>query len=85
MPLITQSDRGTENNSVANVQTLIRQRLDPTLRGTLQHRWVTASTNNVKAEAFWSYLRTYFSPGFENVLREAVHSGLYDPSEDLDR
>lgn len=84
-PLITQSDRGTENNSVANIQTLIRQRLDPTLEGTLQHRWVMASTHNIKPEAFWSYLRHNFSPGFENVLQHAVDSGLHDPNSPLDR
>ena len=84
-PLITQSDRGTENNSVANIQTLIRQRLDPTLEGTLQHRWIMASTHNIKPEAFWSYLRHNFTPGFENVLQRAVNTGLYDPNSPLDR
>ncbi|KAF8318844.1 hypothetical protein F5887DRAFT_928430 [Amanita rubescens] len=74
VPLITQSDRGTENNSVANIQTLIRQRLEPRLEGTLQHRWVMASTHNVKPEAFWSYLHHHFTPGFENVL-QATSSG----------
>ena len=84
-PLITQSDKGTENYSVANIQTLIRQRLDPTLRGTLQHRWVVGSTHNVKPEAFWSYLRQHFMPGFENILQQAVNTGLYDPNSPLDR
>ena len=84
-PLITQSDRGTENNSVANIQTLIRQRLDPTLEGTLQHRWIMASTHNIKPEAFWSYLHHNFTPGFENVLQWAVNTRLYDPNSPLDR
>lgn len=84
-PLITQSDKGTENFSVANIQTLIRQRLDPRLMGTLQHRWVTSSTRNVKPEAFWSYLRHHITPGFENIIQQAVYSGVYDPNCALDR
>jgi hypothetical protein len=38
VPLVTQSDPGPENFGVANAQTVIRHRLDPTLRDTLQHR-----------------------------------------------
>ncbi|KAJ7208648.1 hypothetical protein GGX14DRAFT_342364, partial [Mycena pura] len=30
---------GNENNGIANVHSTIRQRLDPSLEGTLQHKW----------------------------------------------
>ncbi|KAJ6573341.1 hypothetical protein B0H10DRAFT_1964050 [Mycena sp. CBHHK59/15] len=41
IPLITQSDLGSENNGIANCHTVTRQRLDPSLNGTLQHRWTS--------------------------------------------
>ncbi|KAH9915480.1 hypothetical protein B0H21DRAFT_664705, partial [Amylocystis lapponica] len=31
IPLLTQSDLGTENNGIANAQTVLRHRLDPSL------------------------------------------------------
>ncbi|KAG8941619.1 hypothetical protein FRC04_004139 [Tulasnella sp. 424] len=37
MPLITQSDEGTENYGIANAQTTMRHMLDPSLEGTI-HR-----------------------------------------------
>ncbi|KAJ6619203.1 hypothetical protein B0H10DRAFT_2163996 [Mycena sp. CBHHK59/15] len=40
IPLITQSDHGSENYGIANCHTVTRQRLDPLLIGTLQHRWI---------------------------------------------
>ena len=40
IPLITQSDLGTENYNVAYVHTNIRHHLDRTLEGTLQHKWM---------------------------------------------
>ncbi|OJA09851.1 hypothetical protein AZE42_12783 [Rhizopogon vesiculosus] len=40
IPLITQSDPGSENFAVANAQTMIHHRLDPALDGTLQHHWM---------------------------------------------
>ncbi|KAJ6610934.1 hypothetical protein B0H10DRAFT_1953426 [Mycena sp. CBHHK59/15] len=41
IPLITQSDLDSENNGIANCHTVTRQRLDPSLNGTLQHRWTS--------------------------------------------
>ncbi|KAL1737827.1 hypothetical protein HDZ31DRAFT_70735 [Schizophyllum fasciatum] len=79
VPLTSQSDPGTENNGVANCQTHIRQLLDPTLAGTLQHQWRWNKTN-VKPEAFWSYLRRHVTPGFEDVLEFGMEQRLYDPS-----
>ena len=55
------------------------------LEGTMLHRWIMASTHNIKPEAFWSYLRQNFSPGFENVLQKTVNCGDYDDTSPLDR
>ncbi|KIJ93582.1 hypothetical protein K443DRAFT_27227, partial [Laccaria amethystina LaAM-08-1] len=67
VPVMTQSDPGTENNGVANIQTTIRHRLDPSLCDTLQHRFMRKK-NNVKSEANWSIFRHDFAPGFETIL-----------------
>lgn len=47
IPLITQSDPGSENYGIANCQTVTRQRLDPSLQGSLQHRWMNKKAMNV--------------------------------------
>jgi len=56
MPLITQSDPGTENYGIANAQTVLRRRHDPSLSATLQHkfRW---NKGNVKPEIAWRRMR----------------------------
>ncbi|KAG6818632.1 hypothetical protein H0H93_003299 [Arthromyces matolae] len=83
VPLITQSDRGRENNGMANCHTVLRHKLDPSLEGTLQHRW-TVEKQNIKPEAAWSQLRRQFTPGFENILDEGLNDGFYDPSDPLE-
>ncbi|KAJ7838041.1 hypothetical protein B0H13DRAFT_1912142 [Mycena leptocephala] len=85
IPVYTQSDPGNKNNGVANAQTLMRQTLDPTLVGTLQHIWKTEK-NNVKSEANWSVMRADLSPGLEDLFQRGVFDGLYDvgvPLENL--
>ena len=77
VPIITQSDPGTENYGVANVQTAIRHCLDPNLANTLQHQFA-AGHNNILLEIKWSIFRQDFSPGFEDVLEHGVNSGWYD-------
>ena len=84
VPVITQSDLGKENNGIANAQTIIRQHLDPTLTGTLQHRF-TNHHNNILSEIKWSVFRRDFSPGFEDILEEGVHNGWYDVKDVLDK
>jgi hypothetical protein len=84
VPLITQSDGGTENYGVANAQTLIRQRLDPMLQGTLQHRWMR-KTHNIKSEANWSVFRRDFTPGFEDILDYGVNNGWYNINNTLEK
>ncbi|KAG1729104.1 uncharacterized protein EDB91DRAFT_1060156 [Suillus paluster] len=82
MPLITQSDLGTENFRIANAQTLLCQCYDPDLRGTLQHRWMR-SKKNVMPEITWSQLRRRFTPGFETLLDHGVNEGWYDVGNTL--
>jgi hypothetical protein len=82
MPLITQSDLGTENYGIANAQTLLRQHYDPLLQGTLQHRWMRTK-KNVMPEITWSQLRRRFTPGFETLLDEGVVEGWYDAGNTL--
>ncbi|KAJ7635707.1 hypothetical protein DFH06DRAFT_1139252 [Mycena polygramma] len=79
MPLVSQSDPGVENFGLANGHTLLRHWHDPTLVGTLQHRWMNEK-KNVMPEIGWSQLRHRFTPGFENVLDVGVNNGWYDPS-----
>ncbi|KAH7906201.1 hypothetical protein BJ138DRAFT_1117789 [Hygrophoropsis aurantiaca] len=84
VPLVTQSDPGTENYSVANLHTMIRHRLDPSLSDTLQHRWMRKNMN-IKAECGWSVIRRHFTPGFENILDYGVNEGIYVPDDPLHR
>ncbi|KAG6370501.1 hypothetical protein JVT61DRAFT_11414 [Boletus reticuloceps] len=84
IPLVTQSDPGTENFGVANAQTLLRQTLDPSLAGFIQHRWMRQK-KNVMPEIAWSQLRRRFTPGFENLLDEGVNAGWYDFNNTLQR
>ncbi|OBZ74272.1 hypothetical protein A0H81_05042 [Grifola frondosa] len=84
MPLLTQSDPGTENNGIANAQTVLRHRHDPTLSDTLQHKF-KGGKRNIKPEIHWRLLRTSWSPGFEELLDYGLNSGLYDPDIPLER
>ena len=84
VPLTTQSDPGTENNGVANVHTLIRHTLDPSLRDTRQHRFMRKH-NNVKPESAWSLLRRDFTPGFQNIFDDGINQGFYDVNDPLEK
>ncbi len=83
MPLVTQSDLGSENYGVANDQSILRQWHDPNLKGTVQQRWMRHK-NNVMPEIAWSQLRRRFTPGFETILEEGVTKGWYDINRPLD-
>lgn len=76
-PLLTQSDPGTENTSVAKAQSFIRQELDPSLQGMVQHVWRRGKMNP-KPEIEWSKLRRTWLPGFEDLLDVGVQEGWYD-------
>ena len=77
-PLVSQSDPGTENYGIANGHTMLRHLHDPSLSGTLQHRWMLKK-KNVMPEIGWSQLRHRFTPGFEDILDVGVNNGWYDP------
>ncbi|KAJ7763607.1 hypothetical protein DFH07DRAFT_867353 [Mycena maculata] len=83
LPVFTQSDPGNENNGVANVQTIMHQRLDPNLAGTLQHKWMTEK-NNVKNEGNWSVMRADLSPGLEDLFEFGIQNGWYDVGNPLE-
>lgn len=57
---------------------MLQQLLDPSLVGTLQHRWKRKEKNIIPKIA-WSQFRHMFSPGFEDLLEMGSHSGWYDP------
>ena len=82
--LLTMSDHGWENNGIANIHTTVQHQLDPSLCGTLQHRWCIDKTN-IKAEASWSQFRSQWAPGFEDVLDLRVNTGLYNPLDPLEK
>ena len=84
VPIITQSDPGHENNGVANAHTVIRQMLDPSLAGTMQHRFAKGH-NNILSEIKWSVFRRDFSPGFENILEEGIQKGWYDVDDTIEK
>ncbi|KAJ3925361.1 MAG: hypothetical protein NXY57DRAFT_967953 [Lentinula lateritia] len=83
VPLTSLSDPGTENFGVANMHTEIRQTLDPTLHGTLQHRFMRKK-KNIKSEINWSVYRRDFAPGFEDLFNQGILSGMYDPDNNLE-
>lgn len=83
MPLVTQSDLGSENYGVANAQSILCQWHDPNLKGTVQHCWMHHK-KNVMPEIAWSQLRRCFTPGFEAILEEGVTKGWYDINRPLD-
>ncbi|KIK53884.1 hypothetical protein GYMLUDRAFT_178361, partial [Collybiopsis luxurians FD-317 M1] len=76
--LTLMSGPGSENFGVANMHTEIQQKLDPSLVGTLQHRFMQKK-KNIKSEINWSIYRCNFAPGFEDLFNQGVLSGLYDP------
>jgi hypothetical protein len=53
VPIIMQSDHGTENYGTANTHTMIHHRLDPSLANVLQHRFMPGH-NNILSEVKWS-------------------------------
>ncbi|KAG1740216.1 uncharacterized protein EDB91DRAFT_1082173 [Suillus paluster] len=82
MPMVTQSDPGSENFGIANAHTMLRQWHDPALQGTLQHCWMQSEKNEMP-EIMWSQLRCRFTLGFEALLDHGVLSGWYDTNNTL--
>jgi hypothetical protein len=84
IPLTTQSDPGSKNYGVANIQTHARHELDPSLAGTLQHCW-KRNKMNVKSEANWSVFRRDFAPGYEDLFESGVNAGYYNVDDVLEK
>jgi hypothetical protein len=78
------SDPGSENNGIANMHTVMRHQLDPSLRDTLQHLFCRDKTN-IKSEIGWSQFRAQWTPGFEDLFDFGVNSGLYTASDALEK
>ncbi|CAK5278055.1 unnamed protein product [Mycena citricolor] len=78
IPLVTQSDPGSENVGIANGHTQLRHYQDPSLIGTSQHRWMRKK-KNIMPEITWSQMRRRFTPGFEDILDVGVNEGWYNP------
>jgi len=83
IPLITQSDPGTENVNVAYAQTALRHSMEPSLTGTIQHRWFRKH-GNIKPEIHWSVFRKDWSVGFQALLDRGVDEGYYDIGDPLE-
>lgn len=82
--LVTQSDMGTENVGIANAHTVLRQSQDPSLAGTIQHRYMW-DKKNIMPEIEWSQLRRRWTPGFEDLLDIGVRNGWYSVENTLER
>lgn len=78
MPMLTQSDPGTENFGIANAQSTLRQMMDEGLTGTMQHIH-SRKHGNIKPEIFWSGFRRRFAPALEQLFEEGIEQGIYDP------
>ncbi|EJT97560.1 hypothetical protein DACRYDRAFT_40353, partial [Dacryopinax primogenitus] len=72
IPLLTQSNPGSENNGIANGHTFLWQQLNLTLIGKLQHRW-KCGHSNMKPKIKWSQLCHEFTQGYENLFDAGVH------------
>ncbi|KIK81382.1 hypothetical protein PAXRUDRAFT_156237, partial [Paxillus rubicundulus Ve08.2h10] len=82
IPLVTQSDPGTENFGIANAQTKLWQMHNPALAGFVQHQWMRKK-KNIMLEIAWSQLRRCFSPGFEALLEQGMQARWYDVDNTL--
>ena len=83
IPLITQSDPGSENFGVANAHTSACHLLDPSLAEMLQHQWMQKH-QNIKPKAHWSIMRSDWAPGFEDLLKTGVQNGWYNVGNPLE-
>ncbi|KAG1829967.1 hypothetical protein EV424DRAFT_1343859 [Suillus variegatus] len=79
MPMVTQSDPGSENFGIANAHTMLRQWHDPALQGTLQHRWMQSKKNVMPKDLkhFWTMVSC------QAVLPHGVPNLIYQSAEDF--
>ena len=83
IPLITQSDPGTENVNVAYSHTALRHQMEPSLHGSIQHRWFRKH-RNIKPEIHWSVFRKDWAVGFQALLDDGIEKGYYDIGDPLE-
>ncbi|KAF8274172.1 hypothetical protein EI94DRAFT_1696117 [Lactarius quietus] len=83
IPLITQSDPGTENVHVAYAQTALRHQMEPLLARSIQHRWFHKH-GNIKPEIHWSIFRRDWAVGFQALLDKGVDNRYYDIGDPLE-
>ncbi|KAF9068615.1 hypothetical protein BDP27DRAFT_1223949, partial [Rhodocollybia butyracea] len=68
---------------VDNLHTILRQSLDPSLAGTIQHCYMW-DKKNIMPEIEWSQLRRQWTPGFEDLLDISVRNGWYSVENTLE-
>jgi hypothetical protein len=81
--MLTYSDPGSENFGVANAQSTLWQIADPSLQGSMQHKWMRKH-GNIKPEIFWSQLRRRFAPDMEPTLAEGLDNEWYNPHNTIE-
>ncbi|KAG8796608.1 hypothetical protein FRC12_016595 [Ceratobasidium sp. 428] len=84
MPMLTQSDPGTENFGIANAQIMLRQMLDPGLEGTMQHIH-SQKHSNIKPAMLWGLLCKQFAPGLEKLLTEGLETQIFNPDVNVQK
>ncbi|KIK94040.1 hypothetical protein PAXRUDRAFT_143761 [Paxillus rubicundulus Ve08.2h10] len=82
IPLVTQSDPGTEIFRIPNTQTLLCQMHDPALAGYIQHHWMQKK-KNVMPKIAWSQLHQHFTPGSESLLEQGTEEGWFNINNTL--
>ncbi|KAG2145632.1 hypothetical protein BD769DRAFT_1329410, partial [Suillus cothurnatus] len=82
MPMVTQSDPGSDNYGISNAHTMLHQCHNPALQGSLQYCWMRTK-KNVMPEIAWSQMQHHFTPEFETLLDHGVTSGWYDTNNTL--
>ena len=82
-PLYTQSDRGPENNGIANGETMLRHRHDRSVVQQIFHKWKIHG-DNVRSESSWASFRLRCAEGFEDIIVEGIEAGWIDFSCEAD-
>jgi hypothetical protein len=80
MPLVTQSDPGTENFGIANGHTMLHQWYDPSLQGV--HNTASLDANQEQCHARDRVVATVTSC-FESLLDHRVEQDWYDSDNTL--
>jgi hypothetical protein len=69
---------------VAYAQTHIHHALDPSLSGSIQHKWKHGHSN-VKPEQMWWRFRRTWVPGYEALLEKGIEQSWFDSVNIADR